>query len=291
MWHRGSIAFNLGGYFSHPLQILTFALICKPLRNIPTKAALLLFQNLVEFEKKGSRNPLISYLEFTMAKRELSSTLKNLKFMQRGAQKDEKNKKEEEVLPAGDFPSSSAVKRCMEDRDRDWLYDQDWLYDRVWLHIHLFRQCGPHICWSIRVSRVVIVEGDPYPGATRGRMSFLSFNPSIDKLNGEAADHSETGSAVTSSGRQNEVTPIRENRSAQFRSENVDLNASNSPGYSDFKRKQAEVTLEAQYPTKLRKNDQYNPNSTPNSSRTSQKQHKREKLEWSVLQPPKYKKR
>ncbi|KAL6506234.1 hypothetical protein OROGR_024415 [Orobanche gracilis] len=148
-----------------------------------------------------------------MAKRELSSTLKNLKFMQRGAKKDEKTKKEEEVLPAGDFPSSSAVKR-----------------------------------WS-----VVIVEGNPYPGATRGRMSFLSFNPSIDKLNGEAADHSETGSAATSSGRQNEVTPIRENRSAEFRSENVDLNASNSPGYSDFKRKQAEVTSEAQYPTKLRK--------------------------------------
>lgn len=27
---------------------------------------------------------------------------------------------------------------------------------------------------------VVIVEGDPHPGATRGRMSFQSFNPSID---------------------------------------------------------------------------------------------------------------
>lgn len=27
---------------------------------------------------------------------------------------------------------------------------------------------------------VVIVEGDPHPVATSGRMSFLSFNPSID---------------------------------------------------------------------------------------------------------------
>lgn len=27
---------------------------------------------------------------------------------------------------------------------------------------------------------VVMVEGDPHPGATRGRMSFQSFNPSID---------------------------------------------------------------------------------------------------------------
>ncbi|KAK6163179.1 hypothetical protein DH2020_000043 [Rehmannia glutinosa] len=179
-----------------------------------------------------------------MAKRELSNTLKNLKFMQRASQKDEKAKTEEEVVPTGDFPSSSAVKRC-----------------------------------------VVIVEGDPHPGATRGRMSFLSFNPSIDKLNGEASDHSETGSAATSSGRQNEGTPIRENGSTQYRSDNVELDASS---ISDFKRKQAEVASEPQYPNKSIKNDRDNQDSTPTSSRTSQKQHKREKLDWSVLRPPKY---
>lgn len=27
---------------------------------------------------------------------------------------------------------------------------------------------------------IVIMEGDPHPGAMRGRMSFLSFNPSLD---------------------------------------------------------------------------------------------------------------
>ncbi|GER45727.1 scarecrow-like transcription factor 11 [Striga asiatica] len=179
-----------------------------------------------------------------MAKRELSTTLKNLKFMQRAAQKDDKSKKEEEVLPAGDFASSgavSAVKRC-----------------------------------------VVVVEGDPHPGVCRGRMSFLSFNPSIDKLNDVASD-----SAATSSDRQNEATSIRENGAIKYRSENVELDASSGAGNGDYKRKQGGVALEAQYPNKSRKNYDDNQDSTPNSS-SSQKQHKREKLDWSVLRPPKY---
>lgn len=35
--------------------------------------------------------------------------------------------------------------------------------------IYLFLRCS-----------VVLVEGDPHPGALKGRMSFQSFNPSID---------------------------------------------------------------------------------------------------------------
>ncbi|KAL3653174.1 hypothetical protein CASFOL_002855 [Castilleja foliolosa] len=185
-----------------------------------------------------------------MAKRELSSTLKNLKFMQRAAQKDDKSKKDDDVLPAADFPSSSVVKRC-----------------------------------------VVIVEGDPHPGATRGRMSFLCFNPSIDKLNDATSENSETGAAAASSCKQNEKTMSRENGSAQSRPENMDLDASSSDGYADFKRKQAEAASEAQYPNKSRRKDQENNDSTPNSSRGSQKQHKRDKLDWSVLRPPKHQSR
>lgn len=30
------------------------------------------------------------------------------------------------------------------------------------------------------VCSVVIMEGDPHPGAAMGRMSFQSFNPSVD---------------------------------------------------------------------------------------------------------------
>ncbi|KAJ0540398.1 hypothetical protein HanHA300_Chr08g0297811 [Helianthus annuus] len=47
-----------------------------------------------------------------MAKRELSSTLKNLKFMQRGANKEEKTMKEEEVIPDGSFPANLTTKKC-----------------------------------------------------------------------------------------------------------------------------------------------------------------------------------
>jgi len=82
------------------------------------------------------------------AKREISSTLRNLKFMQRGAaaQKVEEKAKvevQEEVAaaaPSGGFGSSAQVAR----------------------------KC------------IVIMEGNPHPGAVKGRMSFQNFNPSID---------------------------------------------------------------------------------------------------------------
>ncbi|CAA3020408.1 M-phase phospho 6, partial [Olea europaea subsp. europaea] len=52
---------------------------------------------------------------------------------------------------------------------------------------------------------VVIVEGDPHPVATSGWMSFLSFNPSIDKLN---EDHQPEASTMNS-GRQSKTISIR----------------------------------------------------------------------------------
>uniref|UniRef100_A0A804N029 Uncharacterized protein n=1 Tax=Zea mays TaxID=4577 RepID=A0A804N029_MAIZE len=83
------------------------------------------------------------------AKREISSTLRNLKFMQRGAaaqkaeEKAEVEVQEEEVVmaPSGGFASSAQV----------------------------VRKC------------IVIMEGNPHPGAIKGRMSFQNFNPSIDR--------------------------------------------------------------------------------------------------------------
>ncbi|XP_050290871.1 uncharacterized protein LOC126729578 isoform X2 [Quercus robur] len=104
-----------------------------------------------------------------MAKREISSTLRNLKFMQRAAQREENTKKEEEVKLVGNFSSPSIVNR----------------------------KC------------LVIMEGDPHPGAINGRMSFQSFNPSIDKLN-EAASNPVS---ATSSGSQSGGISLRENGS------------------------------------------------------------------------------
>ena len=36
------------------------------------------------------------------------------------------------------------------------------------------------MCFSLCTCSVVVMEGDPHPGAIVGRMSFQSFNPSID---------------------------------------------------------------------------------------------------------------
>ncbi|KAF3954074.1 hypothetical protein CMV_020531 [Castanea mollissima] len=95
-----------------------------------------------------------------MAKRELSSTLKNLKFMQRAALREENTKKDEDVKPDGNFCSPSTFNR----------------------------KC------------VVIMEGDPHPGAIKGRMSFQSFNPSIDKLNEAASSPVSATSTGSQSG-------------------------------------------------------------------------------------------
>jgi hypothetical protein len=37
-----------------------------------------------------------------------------------------------------------------------------------------------HLDGWLYICSVVIMEGDPHPGAINGRMSFQSFNPSID---------------------------------------------------------------------------------------------------------------
>ncbi|KAA8549289.1 hypothetical protein F0562_000973 [Nyssa sinensis] len=148
-----------------------------------------------------------------MAKCELSSTLRNLKFMQRVAQREEKTKKEEEVTPDGNFPSSSIPKKC-----------------------------------------IVIMEGDPHPGAIKGRMSFQSFNPSIDKLNEEAANLCPPETFATCSGNQRRITADRENGSAQDGSESLKLDSFNSDANGDLKRKQAaKVVSDRLYPNKTQK--------------------------------------
>ncbi|XP_059660774.1 uncharacterized protein LOC132307123 [Cornus florida] len=177
-----------------------------------------------------------------MAKRELSSTLKNLKFMQRAAQREEKTEKEEEVIPDGNFPSSNIPKKCL-----------------------------------------VIVEGDPHPGAVKGRMSFQSFNPSVDKLNEEEGNLHQPEASVNQSG----TTASRENGSTQDGSESLKTGSSSSDANGDLKRKQVEVVSEVRYPNKSQKNVQGNQESSSNNNMSSHKQSKREKLDWNVLRPPK----
>nr|XP_027088564.1 uncharacterized protein LOC113709918 [Coffea arabica] len=183
-----------------------------------------------------------------MAKRELSSTLKNLKFMQRVAQKEDKAKKEEEekeLVPDGNFPSCSGSQKC-----------------------------------------VIIMEGDPQPGAIRGRMSFLNFNPSIDKLNDEASNSVQPEAPSTSSGRERETNTDRGDGSPQVGLENEELENSGCGSNGDLKRKTADG-YEPQYPNKSQKSIQGDERSSPHNNRTPHKQPKREKLDWNVLMPPK----
>ncbi|KAF5744592.1 hypothetical protein HS088_TW07G00167 [Tripterygium wilfordii] len=185
-----------------------------------------------------------------MAKRELSNTLRNLKFMQRATQRDEKTKKEEDVKPDENFFSTSAVnKRC-----------------------------------------VVVMEGDPRPGATMGRMSFQSFNPSIDKLYEETGNALKPEAYATSSGNHTGKVSFRENGSLNG-AECPNFDKLNYEANGDLKRKQSEEVLEKDLPNKSPKTVEGGQHSSPHNNKASFKQSKNEKLDWSVLRPSKGKNR
>ncbi|KAL6200229.1 hypothetical protein ACLB2K_030011 [Fragaria x ananassa] len=176
-----------------------------------------------------------------MAKRELSSTLKNLKFMQRATQREEKVKKEEVVVKSDGGFGSAATQ---------------------------LRKC------------VVVMEGDPNPGAIKGRMSFKGFNPLIDKLNNPG----EPAAPASSSGIQSERVSNRENGSS-MEAECSNIDSSNCGLNGDHKRKQSEVVSETQYPNKSPKNDQGQ--SSPNKSKGSFKKPNGGKLDYNILRPSK----
>ncbi|XP_058109612.1 uncharacterized protein LOC131252870 isoform X2 [Magnolia sinica] len=184
-----------------------------------------------------------------MSKRELSTTLKNLKFMQRAVQKQEKTKSEQELKPDRAFVSSTTQNR----------------------------KCK------------VIMEGNPHPGALKGRMSFQSFNPSIDKLNEEAENPCQPQTSATSSGDQDEQMPDRENGFSQTRTENSNIAGESSPSDPDHKRKQLEMDGGSQSPYKSQRklSKDGDGQSSSNDRKGSFKQPKRDKLDWSVLRPPK----
>ncbi|XP_028762856.1 uncharacterized protein LOC114721204 [Neltuma alba] len=107
-----------------------------------------------------------------MAKRELSSTLKNLKFMQRAALREEKSKKEE---------------------------------DEVKSDVHIFGTP------TISRKCIFIMEIGPHPRAIKGQMSFQSFNPRIAGRNEEDAGLHQPAAQTSSSRNQSGNISIREN--------------------------------------------------------------------------------
>ncbi|KAJ6809036.1 uncharacterized protein M6B38_164175 [Iris pallida] len=127
---------------------------------------------------------------------------------------------------------------------------------------------------------VVIMEGNPHPGALKGRMSFRSFNPSIDKLHQEAANMYQTPAANTN----------HQSSGPERGSESQEVANSSSDQDIDLKRKQPEMEMDTPSPNKLQKvatGESSGQSSSQNGTRGSDKQQKREKLDWNVLRPPK----
>ncbi|XP_024536048.1 uncharacterized protein LOC112348178 isoform X1 [Selaginella moellendorffii] len=118
-----------------------------------------------------------------MAKR-FSSGLQAMKFMQRGrdaAKKGEEDKGDDDHWVSSTAPSS-----------RRWYKQKLPCISSSHSHEY-FQHRGIHrggssipILTSLRCSSisssVVIMEGDPKPAASLGRMSFQNYNPSIDKI-------------------------------------------------------------------------------------------------------------
>ncbi|KAG6570693.1 hypothetical protein SDJN02_27334, partial [Cucurbita argyrosperma subsp. argyrosperma] len=182
-----------------------------------------------------------------MAKRELSNTLRNLKFMQRAGQREEQPKKEEEVKPDENFfPSSTIIRKC-----------------------------------------VVLVEGDPHPGAFKGRMSFQSFNPSIDRLNEEVASLGQHEIPGSSSGNHSGNLSSRDNGSSQNEASCSNIDEKNCEANEDLKRKQSEVVSDGRHPTKFPRSGRDNQQSSFSHGKGPSKKPKGEKLDWNVLRPSK----
>ncbi|KAL6200541.1 hypothetical protein ACLB2K_030322 [Fragaria x ananassa] len=173
-----------------------------------------------------------------MATRQLSSSLMNLKFMQRAIQREVLVKKQGEHVKidaggVGAFAFPSAV--------------------------------------SIQPTRyLVLIEGDPKPAAVRGRMSFKGFNPLIEKLSDTSANPNGHHQR-----RQHYETPNLNNLSKTNYSSpckglsfgNQNQASANPNGYR--KRKQFEEVCETQYPNKWHKTNQGYRQTSLNKSRGS----------------------
>ncbi|KAI4368848.1 hypothetical protein MLD38_017359 [Melastoma candidum] len=194
-----------------------------------------------------------------MAKRELSSTLRNLKFMQRAANAEEK-----------------AVQKDKEDAQEVQSEADDGSFVSS---ASLTKRC------------VVIMEGDPHPGAVIGRMSFQSFNPSVDKMNGITPDDTQTDAEPevpsTSAAAQRESASLGGNPMAMNEDDSMDFKEPDSGGRGDLKRKQLPVTGETHYPNKSPRNRVSDQGSSGAKDRRSNKRPKKDKLDWNILRPSK----
>jgi len=131
---------------------------------------------------------------------------------------------------------------------------------------------------SAQVARkcIVIMEGNPHPGAVKGRMSFQNFNPSIDKLNEEARGDGESESASPSNHHQDSANSSRGDDVPGSRFRGFDIDSSESISLNELKRKQPELDMETPSDTPQKTNVDGRSSSQSNG-RGSHKSNKREK--------------
>lgn len=138
---------------------------------------------------------------------------------------------------------------------------------------------------------VVIMEGDPMPGAVIGRMSFQNFNPSIDKLNDEVEDIDKKRSiSTTSIADRNRMNTDGDNEVSHNGSDDVNKNQENDDSDLQSKKLKVEANVQSSYcsPTNsIRRN--LSQSSSVEGRKTSQQEF--HKLDWKHLRPPAGRKR
>lgn len=170
---------------------------------------------------------------------------------------------------------------------------------------------------SVTRKCVVIMEGDPHPGAIKGRMSFQSFNPSIDKLNEEASKPHQPDMSqqklneeaskppqpdisrqklneeaskprqpavpATSSGTESGRASFRENESSEDEEDCKIIEKPKFKANRDHKRKQSRAVSESQYPNKSTKNGQGDEQASSSKRKGGFKKPKGGNLDWNLL--------
>uniref|UniRef100_A0ACD5VI07 Uncharacterized protein n=1 Tax=Avena sativa TaxID=4498 RepID=A0ACD5VI07_AVESA len=196
------------------------------------------------------------------AKNGLSSTLRNLKFMQR-----------------------AAVAQKVEEKADAEVVEME---AEVAAPVHN----GAGVASSVQVARkcVVVMEGNPHPGAVKGRMSFQNFNPSIDELNDEASGRPTQSASPSNSHEGNADTSRTDDVSAsRFRGFNID--SSESISANELKRKEPELAMETPPTRRKLKPVGYRNVDGQSSSQSngfgSRKSNKRGKLDYNLLRPQK----
>uniref|UniRef100_A0A0E0FG41 M-phase phosphoprotein 6 n=1 Tax=Oryza nivara TaxID=4536 RepID=A0A0E0FG41_ORYNI len=205
------------------------------------------------------------------AKRELSSTLRNLKFMQRAAVAQKVEEK-----PKVEAEAAAAAAAAAEEEEEVVTVPSGGVGSSV----KVARKC------------VVIMEGNPHPGAVKGRMSFLNFNPSIDKLTQEATSGRQSQSASPSNNHQDGSNSSRTDEVPRTRFSDFNIDSSESISLNELKRKQPELDMEtppSHRQPKTTGKSVDGDSSSQSNGRGSHKSNKREKLDWNLLRPRKSK--